>query len=92
MDNVFLKTNKEALISPITKIVNQSIEDGLFPSVCKTAIIIPVFKAGTPMVTSNYRPITGSILPTVSKMDIRTDYNTSEYILLLIASIAIWIS
>ena len=88
MDMVFLKINKEAIILPITKIVNQAIK-GLFPSVWKTAIITPVFKAGNPMVVSNYRPI--SILPTV-KMDIRTDYNKSEYILLLIASNAVWIS
>ena len=52
LDTVFLKKNKEALISPITRIVNQSIEEGLFPSVLKGAIITPVFKAGNPRVTS----------------------------------------
>ena len=39
------------------------IQEGLFPNVGqKTAIITPVFKAGNPMVKSNYIPI--SILPT----------------------------
>ena len=55
-----------SLISPITRIVKQSIEGGLFPSVWKTAVITPVFKAGNPMVTSNYRPI--SNLPSESKV------------------------
>lgn len=66
MDTVFLKSNKEALISSITNIINQSINEGLFPSIWKTAIITPVFKAGNSMTISNYRPI--SILPSLSKV------------------------
>lgn len=35
MDTVFTKSNKEALISPITNIINQSIKEGLFPNLQK---------------------------------------------------------
>ena len=63
MDTVFIKTHRETLISRI-KIVNWSINEGVFPSVWKTAIITPVFKSGEHVVISNYRPI--SIIPVVS--------------------------
>lgn len=66
MDTIFIKTHKEALIPPITKIINQSIIDGVFPSAWKTAAITPVYKPGDNMTISNYRPI--SILPSVSKI------------------------
>ena len=43
-----------------------SLESGNFPDNLKIARVIPVFKAGDPANTSNYRPI--SVLPCFSKM------------------------
>lgn len=56
MDTVFIKIHKEALIPPISKIVNWSIHDRVFSSSWKT-VITPVFKSGVHTVISNYRPI-----------------------------------
>lgn len=39
MDTIFFKTYTEALFPPISKIVNWSINDGVFPRAWKTAII-----------------------------------------------------
>lgn len=61
-----LKELSTTLTNPITKIINLSISEGLFPSVWKSAVVIPIFKCGDPVSTCSYRPI--SILPTVSKV------------------------
>ena len=55
------------LLSPsIARLINRSIETGVFPSQLKIAKVFPVFKGGEKSDPSNYRPI--SILPTVSKI------------------------
>ena len=66
MDAVMLKELSTTLTNPITKIINLSISQGMFPSVWKSAVVVPIFKCGDPLSTCNYRPI--SILPTVSKV------------------------
>lgn len=50
----------------IINIINQSFHSGIFPDQLKTAIVIPIFKAGDVNSLSNYRPI--SILPIFSKI------------------------
>lgn len=66
MDTVMLKELNTTVTHPITKIINLSILQNMFPSVWKSAVIVPIFKSGDPHSVSNYRPI--SILPTVSKI------------------------
>ncbi len=66
MDVVMLKESSLTLIKPISKVINLSISQGKFPSVWKSAIVVPIFKSGDPLFIDNYRPI--SILPTVSKI------------------------
>lgn len=66
MSTVMLKELSESLVYPITKIVNLSIAQGLFPNVWKLAAVFPVFKGGDRLSICNYRPI--SILPVVSKV------------------------
>jgi len=66
MDTVMLKALSASVTPPITKIINLSNSQNLFPSMWKPAVVIPVFKSGDPHPMSNYRPI--SILPTVSKI------------------------
>ena len=47
-------------------LVNLSFTIGEFPSLCKIAKVIPLFKKGDPLDCSNYRPI--SLLSTFSKI------------------------
>ncbi len=61
-----LKELSTTVTCPITKIINLSISQNMFPWMWKTAVIAPIFKSGDPHSMSNYRPI--SILPTVSKI------------------------
>ena len=51
---------------PLAKVVNQSFQQGTFPSKLKTAKIIALFKKGDPESPSNYRPI--SLLSVFSKI------------------------
>ncbi|KAJ3603724.1 hypothetical protein NHX12_028465 [Muraenolepis orangiensis] len=60
LDSSFLKHHRESLVSPITKMVNTSIRDAMFPQAWKSAIITPMFKAGDATEVS--------ILPVVSKI------------------------
>jgi len=62
----FLKLIQKPLISPLTKVVNQTIRSGIFPNFLKIAKIIPCFKKGEKHKIENYRPI--SILPAISKI------------------------
>lgn len=66
IDTVFLKKYKDVLTIPITRIINLSLDENIFPSTLKTAIVTPVYKSGDRQEVSNYRPI--SILPAISKV------------------------
>ena len=65
LDTVFLKQHK-AIMPPLVMIINKSIDESIFPSVLKPAIVTPVHKSGDTQVVSNYRPI--SILSAISKV------------------------
>lgn len=52
--------------TPLTRIINDCFEQGLFPDKLKVATVKPIFKKGDPEKCDNYRPI--SILPAVSKI------------------------
>ena len=61
-----IKRTKHLLAPHITYLVNESFKTGVFPAVCKEAIITPIFKDGDKTNMSNYRPI--SVLPFLSKI------------------------
>ena len=61
-----MKLGKISLLSPITKIINMSIDSGIFPNRLKEAQVTPLFKKNDPFLKSNYRPV--SILPIPSKI------------------------
>ena len=61
-----LKGLREIVSEPISKLVNDSICNGVFPECFKHATVTPVYKNGDRKKMSNYRPI--SILPTMSKI------------------------
>ena len=63
---LILKLAGEILCIPLTKIINQSILTGTFPSAWKIAKIIPLHKRGSKKLKENYRPI--SNLCVVSKI------------------------
>ncbi len=63
-----MKFNKDALYVIayyLTFIINTSIVTGVFPTLWKHALVIPVFKNGDVRDQANYRPI--SLLPIISK-------------------------
>lgn len=57
---------RDILSAPIIKLVNNSFEAGIFPSILKAGTVTPIFKSGDPADISNYRPI--SVLPLFSKI------------------------
>ena len=67
------KKSIEYYINPLTHIINNSIEEGVFPSELKLARVVPLFKSGDSSQITNYRPI--SILSFFSKIFERIVYN-----------------
>ena len=66
ISTVLLKKLQSVLIRPITLIINQSLNSGIFPSKLKLAKIIPIHKKDNVHLVENYRPI--SLLPAISKV------------------------
>ena len=61
-----LKFLKPVLATPITIIINQMLNTGIFPYKLKVAKIKPLYKKGDTSNFNNYRPI--SLLPSISKI------------------------
>ena len=56
-----LKLLKPSISEILCKLVNLSFSTGCFPTQLKTSRIVPVFKKGSPLECSNYRPISLSL-------------------------------
>ena len=54
------------IAKPLTQIFNLSFKTGVHPDLLKTARVIPVFKKGSRLLVSNYRPI--SLLSNLNKI------------------------
>ena len=63
---LIIKHSAEILAKPLTKIINLSISENIFPSKAKTAALLCFFKKYDRSNKKNYRPI--SILSTLSKI------------------------
>ena len=61
------------LANPLAKIVNISLSTGIHPDKLKIAKITPIYKKGSKLSTSNYRPI--SLLSNINKLIERLVYN-----------------
>ena len=61
-----IKIIEPAIIKPLTLLINQVLNTGIFPDELKIAKVIPLFKKYDPKLLKNYRPI--SLLPTISKV------------------------
>ena len=68
-----LKICKNELSRPLSQLFNKSFQMGIFPSQCKLANVIPIFKNGNKAELNNYRPI--SLLSNISKIIERLMYN-----------------
>ena len=55
-----------SFLSPLTHVLNLSLQQGVVPRELKVAKVTPIFKSGSLSTLSNYRPI--SILPVLSKI------------------------
>lgn len=61
-----IKICSNLVAPPLTHILNNSFEQGVFPSRLKISVVKPIFKKGDPTVMGNYRPIT--LIPILSKI------------------------
>ena len=64
--NKTLKYLKNVISAPLTIIINQMLNSGIFPDAIKVSKVIPLYKKDDKPVFSNYRPI--SLLPSISKI------------------------
>ena len=71
-----LKEYFALFISPLKLIINKSLNEGVFPSLLKVALVCPIFKKGDKTKCANYRPI--SLLSNISKILERIVYNRIE--------------
>ena len=61
-----LKIANHFFSEKLCDIANLSFSTGIFPDLCKTAKVIPIYKKDNPLICENYRPI--SLLPIFSKI------------------------
>jgi len=66
LSSKLLKQIAHSICTPISFIVNKSLETGYVPKAWKLAKVIPIFKSKVKSIMSNYRPI--SLLPSLSKV------------------------
>ena len=52
-----LKIARELVSLPLPQLSNNSISKGIFPTICKLAQVIPIFKNDSRLLCNNYRPI-----------------------------------
>jgi len=57
ISNRLLKATSDFILSPLTKIINLSIDSGIFPKIWKETKISPIHKSGSKTSITNYRPI-----------------------------------
>lgn len=63
---ILIKKCSDSLTLPYTELINQSLNEGIFPDSLKISIVKPIHKNGELTDTNNYRPI--ALLPTSSKI------------------------
>ena len=71
-----LKLLNKDISDQLAILFNQSFSSGIFPSILKTSKIIPIYKNGTKLEWSKYRPI--FLLSNIGKIMERLMYNTLQ--------------
>lgn len=55
--NKHIKLIKNYISEPLVHVINLILSTGIFPETFKSAIILPIYKTGSKLHLSNYRPI-----------------------------------
>ena len=63
---LMLKHTSKIISKPLMTVINNSLLSGVFPDMFKIAQVIPIFKKGSKLESSNYRPI--SLLSNLSRI------------------------
>jgi hypothetical protein len=66
LSSYILKHIIDIIVVPLTRLINRSIELGVYPDILKKSIIVPVYKNGDRNDPSNFRPI--ALTPIFSKV------------------------
>ena len=78
LSNKVIKNIQEIIAEPLTIIINQMLNTGIFPDSLKISKVLPLFKKDNDKLFSNYRPI--SLLPSISKIFEKVIFNQmSDY-------------
>ena len=75
-DNIptkLLKQTIHPILTPLTHIINMSLNTGIFPEALKLAKVIPIYKNSEKNLLRNYRPV--SLLPGLSKVFEKVMFN-----------------
>ena len=67
-----LKHILPSILKPMVRILNISLEEGVFPDEMKIARVLPLYKSDDPMIANHYTPV--SILPAFFKIFEQTMY------------------
>ena len=62
----FIKLSLDLIVTPLSYICNQSLQEGIFPRQLKIANVIPLYKSDDPSCFNHYRPV--SLLCILSKV------------------------
>ena len=71
--NLIAKVSSFTIVPFLKKLIELSFKSGCFPTALTQAVVYPLYKAGSKLDVSNYRPI--SLLVTWSKVFERAMYN-----------------
>ena len=66
LSNKHIKATKNVIAKPLTLMINQMLNTGIFPDKLKQSKVTPIFKVNDNELLSNYRPI--SVLSSMSKL------------------------
>jgi hypothetical protein len=66
MSSHILKNIIDIIHIPLCDLINISMASGIFPSILKDSIVVPIYKSGNSEDPSNFRPIT--LVPSISKV------------------------
>ena len=66
LSNKLLKVIGNDISKPLTLMINQAFNTGIFPEKLKYAKVLPIYKKGDIKLLENYRPV--SLLPSISKI------------------------